>query len=144
MNRRAQSGQFTAIVLPMIVVAILAVSFATVAVSVGQNYNVDQDDQTYGTIVNQTSAINSIANRTSESVLNPSDDRSNVLTAIDKLTTGAYNAFLVLADVPGIYMAVMQVVANSLSIPPAVVTLVISGIILSILSVVIYLALGRT
>lgn len=143
MARKGQSGQFMAIVLPMIVVAILAVSFATVAVSVGNNYSVSQNDQTYGTIVNQTSAINDIANRTSESVLSPADDRSNVLTAIDKLTTGAYNAFLVLADVPGIYMAVMQVVANTLQIPPAVVTLVISGIILSIIAVVIYLALGR-
>lgn len=142
-NKGQSSSQLINLIVPMIVVTILAVSFSIIAFNVGQNYDVDYNDSSYETIINQSSSINSIANRTGSSMLSPDEDRSNVLTAFDKLTTGAYNTFLVLSDVPGIYFAVITVIADSLGIDGRIVTLILSGVVISIVAVAVYLALGR-
>lgn len=142
-NKGQSSSQLINLIVPMIVVAILAVSFSIIASNVGNNYDVSYDDSSYEAIINQSSSINSIANRTGSSMLSPEEDRSNVLTAFDKLTTGAYNTFLVLSDVPGIYFAVITVISDAIGIDGRIVTLILSGIVISIVAVAVYLALGR-
>lgn len=143
MNREGQTSQLMSIFVPMLVISIVAVAFAVVVADVGPRYGVSSDDSSYSAIVNQTDSINAISEGTSDSLLGTDTDRSNVLTSTERLVTGAYNAILVLGDIPGIYTTIIGVVAEEIGIPTAIVNLVIAGILFSIIAVVIYLALGR-
>jgi hypothetical protein len=143
-NRKAQGGsQLLSIFVPMLVICVLGVGFGIIVADLGQNYGVSYDDSSYNTIVNQTTNINSITQGTSESVLGEDEGRSNILSSTERLVTGAYNAILVLGDIPGIYAAIITVIADSVGIPSSIVNLVLAGILFSIVAVVIYLALGR-
>lgn len=144
MKKQGQSSSaLLGIFIPIIVIAVLAVSLGIISQGVGQNYAVDYTDSSYGVIINQTVALTSVTERASESVLGANESRSNVLTAAEKLSGGAYSAFLVLANIPQIYANIIQVVADSIGIDAAIVNLINLAIIFSILAVVIYLALGR-
>lgn len=143
MNRSGQTSQLMSVFVPMLVISIVAVAFAIVVADIGPRYNVSYDDDSYQTIVNQNSNIDSITGGTAESVLGTDTDRSNVLTSTERLVTGAYNAILVLGDIPGIYAVIITVVADEIGIPSSIVNLILAGILFAIIAVVIYLALGR-
>jgi len=142
-DRHGQTSQLMSVFVPMLVISMLAVAFALIVSDVGPRYGVSYDDTSYATIVNQTDNINGITQGTSESLLGTDEDRSNVLTSTERLVTGAYNAILVLGDIPGIYATIITVIADSVGVPAAIVNLVLAGILFAIIAVVIYLALGR-
>jgi hypothetical protein len=140
-NRKGQ--ELMGIFLPMIVICILGVALAIIVSDVGPRYNVSYDDSSYSRIVNQSGAINRISDQSANSLMGEDNQRSNVLTSTERLITGAYNSILVLGSIPGIYMSLIGVVADTLGIPSAIINLVIAGILFSIVGVVMYLALGR-
>jgi hypothetical protein len=127
----------------MLVVCMLVVGMAIIVADLGLNYGVSYDDTSYQTIVNQTSNIDAITAGTSDSVLGEDEGRSNVLTSTERLVTGAYNAILVLGNIPEIYAVIITMVADTIGIPSAMVSLILAGILFAIVAVVIYLALGR-
>jgi len=141
--KKGQSSQLMSIFVPMLVISIVAVAFGIVVADIGPRYNVSYDDTSYQSIVNQTTNINSISEGTSDSLLGTDTEQSNVLTSTERLVTGAYNAILVLGDVPGIYSAIINIVAVEVGVPSAIVNLIIAGILFAIVAVVVYLALGR-
>ena len=141
--KKGQSSQLMSIFVPMLVISIVAVAFGIVVADIGPRYNVSYDDTSYQSIVNQTNNINSISEGTSDSLLGTDTEQSNVLTSTERLVTGAYNAILVLGDVPGIYSAIINIVAVEVGVPSAIVNLIIAGILFAIVAVVVYLALGR-
>lgn len=143
MNKKAQTSQLMSVFVPMLVICVLGVSFGIIVADIGPRYGVDYDDTSYQTIINQTDNINQITAGTGDSVLGTDEDRSNVLTSTERLVTGAYNAILALGDIPGIYSAIITVVADEIGIPSAIVNLVLAGILFAIVATVIYLALGR-
>lgn len=143
MNRQAQTSQLMSVFVPMLVICILGVAFGLIVADVGPRYGVAYDDTSYQTIINQTENINEIAANTGDSTLGTDEDRSNVLTSTERLVTGAYNAILALGDIPGIYSAIITVVADEIGIPAAIVNLILAGILFTIVATVIYLALGR-
>lgn len=136
-------SQLMSIFLPMIVICVLAVSFGIVVSDLGSNYGVSSNDTSYNRIASQSANITSISRGTSESVIGDDGDRSNVLTSTERLVTGAYNAILVLGDVPGVYMTIIDVVAFNIGIDATIVNLILAGLLFSIVAVIIYLALGR-
>jgi hypothetical protein len=141
MENKGES-QLMNIFVPMLVIAVLAVSFILVVGDLGQNYGVGYDDTDFETIVNETNNINAVSSGVSNGVLG-TDDRSNVQTSTERLVTGAYNSILVLGDIPSIYATMITVVANSIGIPISIVNLILAGIVFAIVATVIYLALGR-
>jgi len=141
-SRKAES-QLMSVFTPMIVVCILAVCFGLVVLDLGTNYSVNSSDDSYDRIASASGNITAISADTSDSVIGEDGDRSNVLTSTERLVTGAYNAILVLGDIPSVYMTMIDVVALNVGIDATVVNLILAGILFSIVAVVIYLALGR-
>lgn len=143
MSRRGQTDSaITEVIMPLILVAIAAVSFG-IMVSAGDNYGVVSDDSSYQAIVDQTFAIRSFTESTSSSLVGSNQTQTNVLTSTERLLTGGYNAILSFAAIPAIYQAVIVSIANTLQIPTAITSLIISAIIMSIVAVILYLVLGR-
>jgi hypothetical protein len=141
-SKKAES-QLMSIFVPMIVICILAVSFGLIVTDLGTNYSVSSNDTSYERIEAASANITAISGDTSDSVIGDNGERSNVLTSTERLVTGAYNAILVLGNVPGIYITMIDVVALNIGIDATIVNLVMAGILFSIVAVVIYLALGR-
>jgi hypothetical protein len=142
---KGQGGsQLMMIFVPMIVISIIAISFAIVVSDIGPRYNVNSTDSSYSRIISASGNISSISDTASTSVVGSNNDQTNVLTSTERLVTGAYNAILTLGDVPQVYMAIIDSVADTIGIDSAIVNLILAGILLAIVSVIIYLALGRT
>jgi hypothetical protein len=141
-NRKAES-QLMSIFVPMIVMCILAVSFVIVVSDLGSNYGVSINDNTYNRVAAINGTIAEIGADTSTVVVGDNGERSNVLTSTERLVTGAYNAILLLGNIPDIYLTIIDAVADSIGLDGTIVTLIITGILFSIAAVVIYLALGR-
>jgi len=141
-NRKAES-QLMSIFVPMIVMCILAVSFVIVISDLGSNYGVSINDNTYNRVAAINGTIAEIGADTSTVVVGDNGERSNVLTSTERLVTGAYNAILLLGNIPDIYLTIIDAVADSIGLDGTIVTLIITGILFSIAAVVIYLALGR-
>jgi hypothetical protein len=139
-NRKGQSSssRLLNLLLPAIVICVLAVCFGLITSDIGSNYGVTYTNTTYDALNNQTQKINDLSNSTANALLGDNTKQSNVLTSTERLV------ILILSDVPGIYLGMITVVATTLGIPGAIVGLFISGIILAIIAVVIWLILGRT
>ncbi len=121
----------------------MAVAFGIISSDIGTNYGQTYTSAEYTQISAQTAKITDAANRTSESVIGTDTGQSNILTSSERLVTGAYNAILVMADIPGIYTGIINVVTTVLGIPQAITTLLLAAIIFIIITAIIYLALGR-
>lgn len=140
---RIGESQLMSIFVPMIVICVMVWSFSIVVVDLSTNYGVSADDESYERIEAASGNITQISIDSSESVIGDSGERSNVLTSTERLVTGAYNAILVFGNVPAIYLTIIDVVALNIGIDQNIVNLIVAGILLSIVAVVIYLALGR-
>lgn len=142
-QRLGQVGQLSQVLIPLVVVVILGISFSIILTDIGTNYDVDTTTDSYQQIVVQSNRISNLSGSLSQSVIDSNQTSTNVLTSSERLFSGAYNSILLLGAVPGMYQAIITGLASTLSIPAAILNMVLAAIIFFIIGTVIYLILGR-
>lgn len=143
-SRKAQVNAINNLVMPMIIVVILGVAFAYVITGFGTNYDVSVDDYGYEQIANRSADISIASERMTDAIVGTNQSQTNVLTSVERLSTGAYNSILVFSEVPGLYKTIIDSVSYSLGIPSAITNIVFWSIGFSIVGVLLYLILGRS
>jgi len=143
MNRKAQVSAINDLVVPMIVVVLLAVSFAYVVTGFGESYEVSVDDYGYEQIANKSADISYASQQMTDAIVGNNQTQTNVLTSVERLSTGAYNSILVFSSVPGLYKTILDSISYSVGIPSAITNIVFWSIGFIIVGVMLYLILGR-
>jgi len=133
----------SSVFIPIVVIAILGISFAIITSGINTNTGAAYNNETYSGLATQGATISALSEDISSSVIGNQTQGTNVLTSTEKLVGGAYNSILLLGQIPGIYFNMITLIAGGLGIPTAIVGLIISAIVFFIIGTIIYLALGR-
>jgi ABC-type transport system involved in multi-copper enzyme maturation permease subunit len=133
----------SSVFIPIVVIAILGISFSIITSGISINTGAAYDNTTYSGLADQGATISALSEDISSSVIGNQTQGTNVLTSTEKLVGGAYNSILLLGQIPGIYINMITLIAGGLGIPTAIVGLIISAIVFFIIGTIIYLALGR-
>lgn len=143
MTKKGEVGQLSQVLVPVVIIAIIAIAAGLLYSNVGTNYGVTYDNENLARLNATSGRISELSGSLSNAVINPNQTSTNVLTASERLFSGAYNSILLLSEVPSLYTSIVSVITDELNIPIAITNMIIAGVIFAIIGTVIYLILGR-
>ena len=132
---------FSSIIITVLVIGAAALAMGTMIIGTANSYNATVNSTVFS---NLTAAGNTMVGITNQSSNNFFGNKTSTtqLTAVDRMIGTAYSTILVIGNIPGVFVGIVDTLMTAVGLP-GYGNFVIAAILAIIIGIAIYLAVGR-